>query len=145
MKVADHVWNLRACRAFDRLMRTFAAAQERFGTRLVHFSVQRDHIHLIAEATDETSLSRSMQGLAVRIARAINRLMARKGTVFADRYHERVLATPRQTRAAIRYVLAMRGGTGSGSRGARSIRARAPARSTAGTGRFGSLARSRLR
>jgi putative transposase len=104
MKVRGHVWNLRARRAFDRVMRTFAAAQERFGTRLVQFSVQRDHIHLIAEAVDEVALSRSMQGLAVRIARAINRLMRRKGAVFADRYHERVLRTPRQTRWAIRYV-----------------------------------------
>jgi putative transposase len=108
MKVADHVWNLRARRAFDRVMRSFAAAQQRFGTRLVQYSVQRDHIHLIAEAVDEVSLSRSMQGLAVRIARTINRLMDRKGAVFADRYHERVLRTPRQTRWAIRYVLTNR-------------------------------------
>jgi REP element-mobilizing transposase RayT len=105
LKVRPHVWSLRARRAFDRVMRTFVAAQERFGTRLVHFSVQRDHIHLIAEAVDETALSRSVQGLAVRIARTINRLMARKGKVFADRFHERVLATPRQTRHALQYVL----------------------------------------
>jgi REP element-mobilizing transposase RayT len=105
MKVAPHVWNLRARRAFDRLMRSFAASQERFGTRWVHFSVQRDHIHVIAEATSQPALSRSMQGLSVRIARTINRLMTRKGTVFADRFHERVLETPRQVRTAIRYVI----------------------------------------
>ena len=105
LKVGRHVWNLRARRAFDRLMRALAAAQDRFGTRIVHFSVQRDHVHLIVESPGQLALSRAMQGLSVRIARTINRLMARRGKVFADRYHERVLATPRQVRNAVKYVI----------------------------------------
>jgi REP element-mobilizing transposase RayT len=104
LKVAPHVWSLRARRAFDRLMRALGRAQDRFGTCFVHFSVQRDHVHLIAETASQEALSRSMQGLSVRIARAINRVMARKGKVLADRFHERVLATPRQVRNALRYV-----------------------------------------
>ena len=46
-----------------------------------------------------------MQGLSVRIARALNRMMGRTGKVFADRFHDRVLSTPRQIRAALAYVL----------------------------------------
>ena len=46
-----------------------------------------------------------MQGLAVRIARAINRLLGRKGAAFKDRFHSRVLNTPRQVRHALAYVL----------------------------------------
>jgi hypothetical protein len=47
-----------------------------------------------------------MQGLAIRIARAINRAISRKrGKVFSDRYHEHVLATPSEVRAAIHYVV----------------------------------------
>jgi putative transposase len=105
LKVARHVWSLRARRAFDRLMRALARAQDRFGTRFVHFSVQRDHVHLIAETASQEALSRSIQGLSIRIARTINRLMGRKGSVFADRFHERVLATPRQVKNALRYVI----------------------------------------
>jgi REP element-mobilizing transposase RayT len=73
--------------------------------RIVHFSVQRDHIHLIVEGADRLSIARGIQGLCVRIARAVNKVLARKGAVFGDRYHRRDLATPREVRSAIAYVL----------------------------------------
>jgi hypothetical protein len=46
-----------------------------------------------------------MQGLSVRVARAANGELGRKGRVFADRYHARALTTPRAVRFALRYVL----------------------------------------
>jgi hypothetical protein len=46
-----------------------------------------------------------MQGLGVRLARAINRAMGSRGKVFSDRYHDRILRTPREVRFALRYVL----------------------------------------
>lgn len=73
--------------------------------RIVHFAVQHDHIHLVVEAGDKSALSRGIQGLSVRIARALNKLTGRVGKVFEDRYHARVLRTPRQVRNAIAYVL----------------------------------------
>ena len=81
------------------------AGRERFGFRLVHFSVQRDHLHLLAEASDRRALSRGVQGLSIRVARAINRWLVRRGKVFSDRYHARALKTPRTVRWALRYVL----------------------------------------
>jgi REP element-mobilizing transposase RayT len=50
---------------------------------VVHFSVQRDHLHLIVEASDRRALSRGMQGLSIRVARAANGELGRKGRVFA--------------------------------------------------------------
>ncbi|MDQ3034780.1 MAG: transposase [Myxococcota bacterium] len=105
LKVKKRVWNLRTKRAFARLLPAFLAVCERFGMRLVHYSVQGDHIHLVVEAEDRRALARGMQSLCVRIARALNELMQTSGGVFADRYHHRVLATPRQVRAALAYVL----------------------------------------
>jgi hypothetical protein len=72
----------------------------------VHFSIQADHLHLIVEARDNGALSRGMQGLAVSIARRVNRLLFRRGSVFAQRWHGRALTTPRSVRHAIAYVLA---------------------------------------
>jgi hypothetical protein len=46
-----------------------------------------------------------MTGLAVRVARGLNRLWRRVGAVLADRFHARVLRTPREVRAALVYVL----------------------------------------
>ena len=87
------------------LWRAFTGGCERFGFRLVEYSVQNDHLHLIAEAEDQRCLSRGMQGLLIRIAKALNRLWERRGQVFRDRYHCRVLRTWWQVRNALRYVL----------------------------------------
>jgi putative transposase len=80
-------------------------ASDRFGMQVVHFSVQGNHLHLIVEAEGKRALSRSMKGLAVRVAVGLNRLAGRHGTVFADRYHAHVLATPREVANTVRYVL----------------------------------------
>jgi REP element-mobilizing transposase RayT len=97
--------SLREPSLFPSVLRALARAKERFGFALVHFSVQRDHVHLIAEARDRTALARGLQGLAVRVARAVNRRLQRSGKLFRDRYHARALKTPRTARLALRYVL----------------------------------------
>ncbi|HEX5050376.1 MAG TPA: hypothetical protein VFZ65_01260 [Planctomycetota bacterium] len=74
--------------------------------RLCHYAVLNDHLHFLVEASDRRALARGLQGLAIRIAKALNRLWQRRGKVFADRYHDRILKTPREVRNAIRYVLA---------------------------------------
>jgi hypothetical protein len=89
-----------------RALRTaFASAKDRLGGRIVHYSVQSNHVHLLVEVVEERSLTRAMQGLSIRIARGLNRELGRKGSVFADRYHARALVTPREVRLALAYVL----------------------------------------
>lgn len=72
---------------------------------VVHYSIQTNHLHLIVEARDRNALSAGMKGLLVRIARSLNRLWRRRGSIFADRYHARALRTPREVRNALVYVL----------------------------------------
>jgi hypothetical protein len=74
------------------------------GLRLVHFSAQSNHLHLIGEAEAKEAVARGMNGFAVRLARALNRLWRRTGSVFADRYHARALKTPREVRNVLAYV-----------------------------------------
>jgi REP-associated tyrosine transposase len=105
LRVREEVWNLRSRRAFRRLRDALAAAWGRFGLRIVQFSIQGNHVHLIVEADNDEGLSRGMQGLAIRIARALNRMMRRSGRVFADHFFSRILKTPTQVVNAIRYVL----------------------------------------
>ena len=81
------------------------AASTKAEFRVVEYSLQSDHLHLIVEATDERALSRWLKGLFVRIARALNRLWRCAGCVFPDRFHARLLATPRAVRTALVYVL----------------------------------------
>ena len=105
LRVREHVWNLRSRRAFRRIEACFAGALGRFGARLIEFSVQGNHLHLIVEADSSASLSRGMQGLCIRLAKALNRMMERHGRVLADHYHSRLLRTPTELVNAIAYVL----------------------------------------
>jgi REP element-mobilizing transposase RayT len=105
LHVNDGIQSLRGSSMFRAVRAALSAARERFGFRLVHFSVQRNHLHLLAEASDRRALARGMQGLSIRLAKAINGRLKRRGKVFGDRYHARALKTPRETRLALRYVL----------------------------------------
>jgi REP element-mobilizing transposase RayT len=73
--------------------------------RVIHFSIQGDHLHLIVEAGSKASLARGMQGLNIRVAKRVNGALGRTGRVWLDRYHARALSSPREVRAGIRYVL----------------------------------------
>ena len=95
----------RAKPVFREVRDALVAGAARTGFRLVHYSVQGNHLHLIVEAADRVALSRGMQGLAIRIARAANRATSRKGRVFADHYFARELRTPAEVRRVVRYVL----------------------------------------
>ena len=85
---------------------TSAARGDTGDFRIVHLSIQGNHLHLIVEARDWLTLSRGMQGFQISAARRLNRALGRKGgKVFADRYHTTVLETPRQVRNTLAYVL----------------------------------------
>jgi hypothetical protein len=73
--------------------------------RVVHYSIQGTHLHLLVEAEGARALSRAMQGLTSRLAKRLNTLSGRRGGVFVDRYHAVVLRSPRQVANARRYVL----------------------------------------
>jgi REP element-mobilizing transposase RayT len=89
----------------DRIRCALGDGRERFGFRLNQFSLQSNHVHLIVEADDGRALSRGMKGIAVRVARTLNRLWKRQGSVFSDRFHARPLRTPREVRSVLLYVL----------------------------------------
>ena len=97
--------SLRSWRARSVVLRALEKGKEVEGFRLVHFSIQSNHLHLIVEAQNAERLARGLQGLFVRIARAVNKLWLRRGRVFGDRYHAKVLKSPRQVRHALIYVL----------------------------------------
>jgi putative transposase len=107
MKVVKGIESLRG---FDMCTAVFKCFRDRTKKaqarcRVVHFSIQRDHLHLIVEADHGKALSRGIQGLAVSIAKNVNRRLGRRGRVFAERFHSRALSTPLEVRNCIVYVL----------------------------------------
>ena len=100
LRLRRDVPSLRSQLGMKVVWRAFAAARDRLGVRLVHWSAQRDHLHLIVEPESERALSRGVQGLCIRLAKSVNRAFGRHGRVFADRYHGVPLRSPRQARNA---------------------------------------------
>jgi REP-associated tyrosine transposase len=104
-RVREHVWNLRSRRSFRVVEHALRGVVGRPGFRVVHYSVQGNHLHLLAEASDAAALSSGCKALAVRLALGLNRMMNTRGPVLADRFHARALRTPREVRNALAYVL----------------------------------------
>jgi REP element-mobilizing transposase RayT len=106
VKLMADLLSLRNKKVVRALEGTFAAGCDRSEFRLVHYSLLGNHAHLIVEARDQHALGRGMMAIGSRLALAVNRVMGRtKGRVVADRYHARLLRTPREVRNALRYVL----------------------------------------
>jgi REP element-mobilizing transposase RayT len=70
-----------------------------------HYSIQGDHVHLVCEPRHTKALARGIQGFASLMARRLNAITKRRGKVFADRYHSRVLRSPREVRNVLCYVI----------------------------------------
>jgi putative transposase len=105
LRLADGLPSLRERATYRRVLAALGGGCERFGMRLVHWTALGNHMHLIVEACDRHALSRGMQGLGVRLARALNRCWGRRGRVLADRYHAHVLRSPSEVRRALAYAL----------------------------------------
>jgi REP-associated tyrosine transposase len=99
------VWNLRSGRCFGAMKRAMYAGAVKNGFRLVHYAVMGNHVHLIVEAQDRVKLATGMQGMGVRVAKALNRVMGRSGRVIGDRYHAHILKTPAEVKRARHYLL----------------------------------------
>jgi REP element-mobilizing transposase RayT len=105
IRVCAGVPSLRTLRVVRELERSFRAGSERGDFRVVHYSIQHDHLHLLIEAESAAALSCGMKSIAARLARAVNRVFRRRGAGLDGRYHHRALGTPREVRAALAYVL----------------------------------------
>jgi REP element-mobilizing transposase RayT len=73
--------------------------------RVVHISIQRNHLHLIVEAANKKALRKGMQRFAIRAARALNAAFDREGKVFAFRYQAKQIKDASYARNVIAYVL----------------------------------------
>ncbi len=97
--------NLRRMDAYQAVRIGARVVLARSGFRLVHFSIQSNHIHLIVEADSQAELANGVRAFSISVAKSLNAKLGRRGAVFADRYHAKAIAKPTQMRNAIQYVL----------------------------------------
>ena len=77
----------------------------RGGFRIVHYSIQRDHLHLLIEGDNHVALTNGMKSLGARLGKLVNRVFDRSGPALDGRYHARPIGTPLEARRALAYVL----------------------------------------
>jgi REP element-mobilizing transposase RayT len=104
-RIVPRVGNLRRRDLYMAVREATITIAKHEHARIVHLSIQRNHLHLILEAKHKRALAKGMQSLLISAARHINRAVGGRGCVFGDRYHATVLRTPRQVRACVAYVL----------------------------------------
>ncbi len=75
--------------------------------RIVEYSIQSNHLHLIVEAENSADLSRGMASLNTGLGMRLNRIWDRvgQGSVFVERFHLVLIRSPRQMRNTLNYVL----------------------------------------
>ena len=105
LRAREDVPRLRRRKVFEAVRRAFGAIAERAAFRIVHVSLQHNHLHLLVEADDREALTRGMQSFEISLARRINRALGRRGKLFAHRFHATPIRSPRQARNALAYVL----------------------------------------
>jgi REP element-mobilizing transposase RayT len=75
------------------------------GLKIIHYSLERDHVHLYAEGAENQTLAKAMKALGVSFVRRINRYHKTKGSCYKTRYHLRILNTAREVKNVINYIL----------------------------------------
>jgi putative transposase len=105
LRVLDDVGRLRRRDAFHAVRKAMLAVASREDFRIVHLSIQGNHLHVVCEAASREALTSGMTAFKTSAARRINTAFGRCGQVFSDRYHVEVLKTPRQVRNALAYVM----------------------------------------
>jgi REP element-mobilizing transposase RayT len=105
LRLRRGVPGLRSRRFLRELRPSLRHACERPGFRLVHYSVQRNHLHLLVESAGKEALGRGMKAVSARVARAVQRAFGLEGPVLYGRYGLRILRTPQEVRRALSYVL----------------------------------------
>jgi REP element-mobilizing transposase RayT len=111
LRVAQPVRRMRRRDAYRAIRKAMLVVLARTDFRIVHLSIQANHVHLLVEADSRRALARGMQAFQISAARRLNQVdvdgggRARRGSVFPDRYHDEVVTTPTHARHALSYVL----------------------------------------
>lgn len=105
LRLRDGLPSLRDDGAWAVIVRTMRSFRGRFSVRVVHYSAQTNHLHLLVECSDRDAFGQGMKALTVRLAKRLNAHFGSSGSIYASRYHVRELGTPLEVWNALRYVL----------------------------------------
>jgi REP element-mobilizing transposase RayT len=72
--------------------------------KVVHYTLEYNHVHLLVETNDHRILHAGMQALGISFSKAINKLKSYKGSVYKHRYHQRRIGSARELKNVLLYI-----------------------------------------
>src|SRR5262245_9973130 len=111
LRTARELTRLRRRDAYQIIRKAMQGVLRRTDFRIVHASIQANHLHLLVEADSKQALAKGIQAFAISAARRLNeaeaelRGVTRRGPAFPDRYYAELITNPRQARNSLSYVL----------------------------------------
>jgi REP element-mobilizing transposase RayT len=75
------------------------------GIRIIHFSVQRDHVHMLIEAENKKQLGESMRALSISLSKRFSFTLKKKVKALKNRYHLHILKSLQEIKNATNYIL----------------------------------------
>jgi REP element-mobilizing transposase RayT len=111
LRVVGAVGYLRKWHYYRAVRLALFAVFDKTDFRIVHFSIQGNHLHLVCEAENRIALAQGLKSFQSSAAQRINRVASRRagkrirGTVFADRYHATSIKSVQHLRNVLSYVL----------------------------------------
>ena len=98
LRVRKEIPSLRKRGFIKAFRKSLSQACERGNFRVVHYSIQTNHVHLLVEAGGKEALERGMMAVGTRLVHAVHRVYKRRGPVLHGRYHVRSLKREIQER-----------------------------------------------
>lgn len=111
LRVAPELRRLRRRDAYKAIRKALLVVLVRTDFRIVHMSIQANHVHLLIEAENKRALARGMAAFQISAARRLNQAECdsggrpRRGSAFPDRYHPEIVSAPTHARHTLSYVL----------------------------------------
>jgi len=95
--------NLRNKILYKEIRASFKRARL-LGIRIIHFTVQRDHIHFLIEAQNKKQLGQSMRALSISLTKRLSRVLAKKIKALKTRYHLHILKSLKEIKNVANYI-----------------------------------------
>jgi REP element-mobilizing transposase RayT len=73
--------------------------------KIIHFSMEHDHVHFYVECESNEILSKGMKALGVSFAKKINKYFKSRGQVYKTRFHLRILKSASEVKNVLNYIL----------------------------------------
>lgn len=103
IKVRENKADIQSKRILKALHHAIKRARLK-GLKVVHYTLEYNHLHLLVESVDNKTLHKGMQSFGITIAKAINKIKRTKGSVYKNRYHLKLISSPRQLRNVLHYI-----------------------------------------